>query len=159
MKQQLIVMCGVPASGKSTISKQLADKLEATLISRDMVRNEIKETKYDRETHDRVKTAFLDKIKSKLLLGDNVVADATHLTKTSREYLIKIGQEFDVSLVAVYFDVEWEVLKSRNAMRDEKIKVPEDTLKSMYMDYGFPSKTEGFDNVVKIKDNGEITNE
>lgn len=159
MSQQLIVMCGVPASGKSTVSKKLADKLEATLISRDQVRNQIKETKYTPEAHERVRNAFFDKIKGKLMNGESVVADATHLTRLSRERILEIGKQFKTATVAVYFDVEWETLKSRNALRDAKTKVPEDALRSMYLDYSFPSKTEGFTNIVKIKDNGEIINE
>lgn len=40
-KPELIVMCGLSGSGKSTIAKELAVKYDAAIVSSDAIREEI----------------------------------------------------------------------------------------------------------------------
>ena len=151
MKKQLIVMCGVPASGKSTVSSSLQEKTGYKLISRDKVREELGEFNYNKEGHAKVREAFHDKIRGALFNGESVIADATHLTKHSRASLIEIAKEFDCDCTAVCFDVDWETLNERNSKRTGKEKVPNEVLHNMYLDYQLPSDSEGFKKVHTIK--------
>lgn len=150
MKKQLLVMVGCPASGKSTVATQLQEKTGYKLISRDKVRREIGETNYDKEGHKKVREAFHDRIRSTLLNGDSVIADATHLTKHSRVNLLEIAKEFDCECTAICFDVDWETIKERNSKRGDGEKVPLDVLHNMFLDYQLASENEGFKKVHTI---------
>ena len=77
MKPTLHILVGISASGKSTKSKELATKHNATIVSSDVIRGEFGEV-IDQSNNNEVFKIFHQRIKDNLSKGINVIADAIH---------------------------------------------------------------------------------
>ncbi len=95
----LILICGLPATGKSTVARRLAKALDAELLRTDIIRKDlIKDPKYSEEEKEQVYGAvFL--IADYLIKADvNVVIDGTFyhnsLRNKAREIAKKRGKRF-----------------------------------------------------------------
>lgn len=134
---KLLLLCGVPASGKSTWAKNFIAKNNAVLVSRDAIRFSLLKEGEDYFSHEKeVTETFYKMIYNFLLEGqfDYVLADATHNNSRSRvSALTNIGAHLieDVEIIPVYFDVPIEVCKKRNANRKGLERVPEEVIDRM----------------------------
>lgn len=109
---RVVMMCGLPGSGKSTIAKQLAKELGAVYLSSDVIRlSEVfkDEVKYLKSDDDYVKTRELiyslmhRRMLDNYNMGQRVVLDATYLGPQRETVLeLLISQELaDDSVVVV----------------------------------------------------------
>lgn len=116
--KELLLMCGIPGSGKSTVAKGLLKQAEftdetITYISRDDIRFEMLKGTEDYEAafsnrdtatteeeieyiqrhyfskEDEVYAKFIEKIKEGLASSDLTIADATHLSAGARSKLLR----------------------------------------------------------------------
>lgn len=149
---------GVPGSGKSTYLKKIKN---FKVISRDAVRFAILD-KYNTDeyfSHEvEVWAEFVKEIKDALDAGEDVVADATHLSKGSRRKLLnavmpKHGE--NKLVIGIYFDVPLDVCLERNAQRTGRAFVPEDQIRNMYASLTRPEGEEGIDLEIIINKDGE----
>lgn len=111
--QMIIVVFGLPGSGKSFFAKQLSNMLQATYISSDELRKKMFEK---RSYSDKEKVAVYDEMLSKLreARGEktNVVVDATFYKKALRtDFLAKAGVDEKVAFIEVMADEK--VIKER----------------------------------------------
>jgi predicted kinase len=95
----LILICGLPATGKSTVARRLAKALRAEVLRTDIIRKDlIKNPKYSEEEKKQVySTVFL--IADYLIKADvNVIIDGTFyresLRNRAREIAKKRGKRF-----------------------------------------------------------------
>lgn len=149
--KKLIVMCGCPASGKSTWIKEELQKTHytVTVVSRDFIRFSMlnaNDEYFSKET--KVFSRFCEDISNALANKyiDIVIADATHLHRASRTKLlsnIKIPK--DCVIEAVCLETPLEECIERNESRTGLAKVPQSALIDMYENYCRPSFNEGFD--------------
>lgn len=138
---RLIIMVGIPGSGKSSYAKKL---LEANpsweYVSRDEVRYEFVTDQahyYDHEND--VYREFCNRIDKFLLQEKTVIADATHLTKGSREKLIQNLQVIPDEVYAVVMKTPFEVCMQRNSARQGITRVPDKSMYSMKSRYRVPN--------------------
>jgi len=145
----LVMLCGVPTSGKSTYYKQHEfDKSDYVLISSDHFIDhaaKLLSTTYDAAFNNHIKWAtnqmeyFLDICVS---YDKNIVWDQTNLTpKTRKQKLNKIPNHY--KKVAVYFEISEEESMIRNQKREGKI-IPPNVLLSMHKSFIIPTSEEGF---------------
>ncbi len=90
----LILISGLPATGKSTIAKNLAKKIKASVIRTDVIRKELFKTpKYTREEKELVyNVTFL--IAAYLLEGKrNVIIDGTFYKRHLRKRVYQIAEK------------------------------------------------------------------
>lgn len=160
----IILLCGVPASGKSTYGKMLKDyseKLEkrVSLISRDDIRFKIlDEYNLDNSNYfakeDEVFDAFVEEINKAIEQNHLTIVDATHINAASRNKILsKIDSDrehYPHSLSIIYFDTKPEVCNERNRARSWKYRVPESTMKRMFIQSSKP-KLEQLNDIVKWK--------
>lgn len=133
----LIIMCGIPASGKSTEAKKLQSRLleqnkTVKYVSRDDIRFSIineKDEYFAKETE--VYDKFVNEINNGLLEYDYTIADATHLNHYSREKLLS---RIKNPCVVVGYNVlaNLNTCLERNNKREGRCKVPEKAMKEMY---------------------------
>ena len=148
-KNVLIVMCGLPASGKSTYSEWLAESGVFCGVCPDKIRGEL----YDDENiqgdgkqvfaiaHARIEDLGKD--------GNNVVFDATNINATKRkEFVKKMRPYFDV-IICKWFSTPLNICSKRNFSRERQ--VPYEVLKRMAENFQKPMLDEGFDIVEEIK--------
>ena len=158
--KRLIVMCGIPGSGKSTwIKNKMRSQDGVAVVSRDAVRFSMitdKDQYFSKE--NQVFAEFIRLIKS-YLEGDEVetvVADATHISVSSRKKLLaSLGSSLKgVSVEAVVFDVSLATALERNSHREGLANVPETAIRNMYNGFRAPAITEGFNKIYTCGENG-----
>jgi predicted kinase len=142
---RIVVLVGLPGSGKSTYVEQLG----AAVLSSDTIRKLLADDETIQTIHDRVFQTLRYLLRHRLELRRPVTyIDATNLTPQERRPYIGIGKTFGCTLEAVYFDVPLAVCRERNRAR--RRVVPEEALDSMAAKLVPPSEAEGFDVVKTI---------
>ncbi len=173
--QEVKLLVGIPASGKSTWAQQEADFLESekkttAIISRDYVRQQLlgitgdedidKKTYFSKERE--VFNEFVRQVNEAMELGIDVVfVDATHISPQSRrKTLSRLRPDYSTSLVLEVFTTPPEVCADRNETRTGFAKVPKDAIWDMYYHfdvprkYEFPSDLYGFRRLIIKQRNG-----
>jgi predicted kinase len=155
---ELVMLCGIPTSGKSTYVKKL--KLldywkDAVVLSTDnyiekyatrvgQTYNEVFDDTIDEATR-QLELAFIE-AKDK---GRDIIWDQTNLSiKSRRKKLSKLPSSYARGVI--YFKVSLEDALERNKTREGKF-IPESILKRMYHQFEIPTLQEGFDYVEEVK--------
>jgi predicted kinase len=142
---RLVVLVGLPASGKSTYLQQAG----AIGLSSDAIRKWLIDDETDQTIHDRVFQTLRYLLRQRLALRRPVThIDATNLTPAERAPYIGIGKSYGCEVEAVFFDVPLDICRARNAGRDRV--VPDDALVKMAERLVPPTLAEGFDRVTVI---------
>lgn len=153
----LSLTAGVPGSGKSTWIKE--NKPDAIIISRDAIRFSLLKDGEDYFSHeDEVLEIFYDKIQRAIDADDDieVIVDATHLNKKSRDNLFNHLNIENVDYRKIYFfKVDLNTCIERNNQRSGRALVPVDVIKRMFYGLKLPEENECFDEVVIIDKNGK----
>ena len=131
---KLIIMCGIPGSGKSTWAKAHVDPVFDEYISRDDIRfYYVKEGEPYFSQEDHVFKTFCQRIDMALRSGANVWADATHLNMKSRlKLLYNLKYKPDV-IEIVWMNTDFETAIERNELRKgTRSYVPPEVIKKMF---------------------------
>jgi predicted kinase len=142
---RIVVLVGLPGSGKSTYLAQLG----VPGLSSDAIRNLLADDETDQTIHDRVFQTLRYLLRQRLTIGRPVTfIDATNLTVEERRPYIGIGKSYGCQVEALFFDVPLEVCRARNAQRQRV--VPEDAMAKMSGKLVPPDVEEGFSRVTAI---------
>ena len=144
-KNVLIVLGGLPASGKSTYAEMLVESSIFQRVCPDLIRKAFYGDENIQGDGKRVfETAFHD-IKEYGCLGENVVFDATNINANRRKALVKEMRPYFDIIIFKWFDVATAVCLERNRQRERQ--VPEDVIWRMARTATVPTTEEGFDYV------------
>jgi predicted kinase len=142
---RIVVLVGLPGSGKSTYLAQLGVRG----LSSDAIRGLLADDETDQTIHDRVFQTLRYLLRQRLAMGRPATyIDATNLTVEERRPYIGIGKSYGCDVEAVFFDVPLEVCRARNARRQRV--VPEDAMAKMAAKLVAPGVEEGFSRVTAI---------
>lgn len=140
----LYIMCGIPASGKSTFARKYLTNIK--YVSRDIIRFSYNPTSKDEyfKHETEVFATFVSTLATALSIGEDVIADATHLESYSRRKLTNaidaIFSDYDIIYVAC--ETPMKKCLERNALREGIEKVPEDVIVSMHRNFKCPTMLE-----------------
>lgn len=148
-KKVLIVMSGLPASGKSTYSEWLAESGLFKRVCPDLIR---KEQYGDENIQGDGKEIFSIAYERIKMWGDyncNVVFDATNINAKRRKELVKEMRPYFDIIICKWFSTPIDICVQRNMARERQ--VPQEVIRRMWWDFDNPTLAEGFDLVEEIK--------
>ena len=134
MKQKnLVILCGVPGSGKSYWVKHHLGKNDI-YVSRDEIRFSLLGDNEDYFAYEtQVFDKFVTEIEENLNKGLRVFADATHINWASRRKLLQRLHDKKHILIDVYiFNTPIDLCIERNASRKGRAQVPISVIKNMF---------------------------
>jgi predicted kinase len=143
---RIVVLAGLPGSGKSTYLESLG----VTGLSSDAIRRLLADDETDQTINDRVFETLRYLLRQRLSLGRPVTyVDATNLTPEERRPYIEMGKSFGCEVEALFFDVPLDVCMARNAQRHRV--VPEDAMIKLAGKLQKPSPDEGFARIAVVR--------
>ena len=106
----IILIIGLPGTGKTTFSKILATELKAYHLNSDMVRQEIgKKGQYDDASKAEVYEELLKRTSQYLKNQKTVILDATLYKKDLRKPYLALAKKYDVQ----HAGLSWRLKKKR----------------------------------------------
>lgn len=122
----LLVMSGLPMSGKSYLSNIIEEKLDGNIcivrtdffrptVAKHMGRNE---PVYTNNEHEHVFTLGHELAKKALENNWNVIADATNLTEQFRKWAIDAGKDKADQILVAFLEISHETAMDRNIEKD-----------------------------------------
>ena len=139
----LYILCGPSGCGKSTWAH--TNMQDTMYVSRDEVRYSIVKEEEDYFAHEKeVFKEFISEIASRLKVGCNTIADATHLNEFSRRKLTQALDMYitDYQIIYVVFNVNADTCVERNKNREGRANVPENIIRNMCRDFRAPTLDE-----------------
>ena len=153
MNKEVIFLIGPPNAGKTTWRKKYAPYFK--VISRDDIVLELSNGKdYNTafKTVNQNSVNELLKSRSKTIFNNEnkVVIDMTNMSRKSRKNWMNVIPD-DFKKIAVYFEIDRKTLDERNKERNEKEgkNIPYNVMNDMLRNYERPTKTEGFEEIIR----------
>ena len=162
---KLIVMVGLPGSGKSTIAKELQKNIiknaflkreaNCTILSSDAYRQKLLEDENDQSNGEKVFNALYTDMREFLLKEENVIFDATNTSMKARKRIFleldKIKKELEeknISLIKIAYVIptKFEECIERDSKRERT--VGREVINKFRMSFQMPQSFEGFDKIV-----------
>lgn len=138
---RFIMLVGIPGCGKSTYTK---DK-DAVIVSSDATR---KEFGYDQGQETGAVFEIMQKrSREALSKGEDVIFDATNLTRKRRMGILNGLNNVPCTKKCVLFTEPYEECLRRNATRTGFDLVPDDIMYTMLTNFQTPMLCEGFDDI------------
>jgi len=121
-KPALIIVSGLPGTGKSYFSRKLAERLPSVVIESDALRKHLFPVpSYSSDESHHLFAACHRLIEEFLDIGISVILDATNLVEHHREPLYRIAQRLQAKLILVQVEAPRELVRERLQGRAEGI--------------------------------------
>jgi predicted kinase len=131
----LIIVSGLPGSGKSYFSRRLAERLPLPIIESDAMRQILSQKPtYSPGESERLFRACHMLIGDLLRRGISVIFDATNLIERNREELYRIADTAEAKLIIVRLEAPPELVRQRMARRQTGID-PDDKSEANWQVY------------------------
>lgn len=144
---KFIMMVGLPASGKSTLAKELSVKESAAILSSDEIREELLNDVSDQSNNTKVFEVMNNRAKELLNKRDSVIYDATNINRKRRIHLIKNELKADENVI-YYMNTPLGSCLYNDSQRERKVGY--EVIDKMYRSLQIPTKLEGWDEVIFI---------
>jgi hypothetical protein len=136
--KRLVVFCGIPGSGKTTIASALAAKLARSAhIQTDMVRAMVHPQKYSAGESRFVYSAVIAMGRAALISGYDAILDGTFLREDFRREALDRLAHLSATHLVVHVVCDPELALRRNAGREDAL--PEDRVMRIYRNFEVPT--------------------
>jgi predicted kinase len=116
----LVLVCGHPGTGKSTVAEGIADRLDARLLRTDVVRKELyPDPEYTDAESASVYDELFDRARTSAEDGRHIVLDGTFRHKPLRERAAAVATEAGVEFSLVRVVCDEETVRERIRARDD----------------------------------------
>ncbi|QGG48636.1 ATP-binding protein [Heliorestis convoluta] len=136
------MLCGIPGSGKST----LVNKLSGYLVSTDKIREFLWGNASILDKDQLVFHIAKDVVQYMLARNEDVIFDATNLTRRNRRPFLKIAKNHQAKVTLHLVRTTLPTALQRNAQRQRK--VPEAAIRSLHHSFQMPTLSEQIDRIV-----------
>jgi O-phosphoseryl-tRNA(Sec) kinase len=125
MTQFLLVLCGIPASGKTTLAEQLVTTLRSDynveLVSTDYWRDEVYYSNFKPENERNVRAIALQRTKELLSTGHSVVHDDSNYYESMRHDLYNLAAEQGCAFGVIHVATPINVALKWNLLREQAV--------------------------------------
>ena len=129
----ITVLCGIPASGKTTISKKIAEKQNTIRFSFDEI---------GCLQHNELIPCVIEALQS----GKNVVVDSVYTRASWRKDILEAIKNIDCQRILIYMDTPLEECIRRNSQRPNQL--PDFMVRDIYNSIEPPTLDEGWDEIL-----------
>lgn len=138
------LLCGIPASGKSTWALADAERTAGLIISRDVIRfGLLKDGEDYFSKEDEVFKTFVCTINEALKKNiPHIYLDATHISSNSRAKILRYINTNGHDLSVEVFKVDIYTALERNSKREGRCCVPDTAIQNMHNSFTIPSFNE-----------------
>lgn len=143
MMPKFTMLCGLPASGKSTVAQKLAEECDATIFSSDALREELFGDVNHQDNNQELFIELHRRIKNCLKDGKSAIYDACNISYKRRMAFLAELKNIPCEKICVLMATPYEECLRRNVERERR--VPEHVIKRMYMSFNIPYWYEGWD--------------
>jgi len=124
----LIVVSGLPGTGKSFFCHKLVERLPFLILSSDASRKVLfPSPQYKESENKRLFSAYHALIEELLRKGIPVIFDATNLLERHREYLYRAAKRAEAKLILVCVEAPSEVVRQRLLAREKADVLQDDS--------------------------------
>ena len=142
---KMILLVGLPASGKSYKARELTQEYDAEIFSSDALREELFGDVNHQADNNKLFIELHRRIKECLKTGKSAIYDATNINYKRRMAFIQEIKNISCEKICVLMATPYEECLRRNAERERKI--PEEVIKRMYMNFNIPYWYEMWDDI------------
>ena len=114
---RLVLLCGLPASGKTTLALELADAYDAVRLNPDEWEVALGVDPFDEAFQARLEAAFWELTQRLLVLGTSVVLEWGFWARSERDEKREVARALGVAVELRFLDVPYEDLVKRVADR------------------------------------------
>jgi predicted kinase len=141
--KKLILLIGIPGSGKTTLAKKLVDK-NFKRICADEIRGELYGDQIVQGDSTQVFAIFFERLRAMFAENSDVVVDNTNLYFKHRKPILDIATEYGYTDIQLWMlDIPVEICLKRNINRERN--VPDETITNYYneLNRSRPKRSEG----------------
>ena len=142
---KLILLVGLPASGKSTFAKKLVNE-DTILLSSDALRKELLGDEKCQENNDLVFHTLYSRAKKYLIDGKNVIIDSTNINMKDRRRTLSNFQGMNIERIAIVMATPIQLCYLRDDNRERK--VGRQVIDKFLYRFEIPMRFEGFNSVL-----------
>lgn len=116
---RLVLICGLPASGKTTLARRLAPAIPAIRLDKDEWTTQLGNDVWDDEFRDRIERQLWALTQELLAQGQSVILEWGHWARVERDEKRLGARALGVAVELHYLDVPLEELIQRAQRRNE----------------------------------------
>ncbi len=114
----LVVMCGLQGVGKTVVAKEIARRLEATVLKTDVIRKDMFDNPiYSEEEKQQVYNEMYNRLRHALRKNQTVILDATFAKEKNRYRAKEVAEEEDAEFRLVEVVCSEDIIKKRLEVR------------------------------------------
>lgn len=151
-RPKMIMMCGLPGSGKSCKAKEFAEQCDANIHSSDSIREELTGDINNQDINELVFKTLHNRIREDLQNSKNCIFDATNISYKKRISFLQSLNKISCEKICVLMATPYEECLKNNASRDRS--VPEEVIRRMYFSFNIPYWYEGWDDIQIVYSDG-----
>jgi predicted kinase len=139
----LVVVCGLPGAGKTTVAGDVVDCLDAVRIRTDVVRKDLfDDPEYGDTETDIVYRSVCDRADAVLDDGNDVVLDGTYREREFREPAYDLARKYDVACVVLKVEADDDIVRKRIRAREDDVSDADVSIYEHYRDQFDPIRVD-----------------
>lgn len=151
----LYLICGIPASGKSTFAKKIAAAEDAVILSSGAIRQELFQGEaYNKKQNKAIFTTLKIRLKEAFIARRNIVIDSINKSPDEREKYAVRAKKNGYRTVCFFCQKHYSQAIKVNQTRDESERFSEIVIKSIYHNFVIPEESEGWDEFYVVGEGG-----
>ena len=159
-RSDMVLVSGLPGSGKSFFSKKYFAKSGRKKVSRSAIRQHLYEMltfeeKWSEDKFDFVDENLVKHIEKKIIehlfqLGEQILIDNMSISASSREAYVSMAARNKKTISAIFINTDLATCLKRNRERPPEEVVAESIISNLVASIEYPDRKEGFKDVLII---------